>query len=238
MQIDEETLAKLLLSVGTRKKWRPLSPITTAKILDEWCKTNSIKEVSRTLGVSSTTIQMFRNLLTLPESVQKLVDNGKIGRDTGDRISRLEDPIEQEILAKAISVGKVISDEVKNSILSLKKRNRDMPMSECIELVIKYRPIIEEENLVISRIRERTLNGLKERSEASGILIDDLIEKILKETIPTEEGFISAKNIDYTVLLALKKEGFNAFKSEAVKSNIKLNNLVDKLIEQGLEKGD
>lgn len=238
MQIDEETLAKLLLSVGTRKKWRALPPITTANILDEWCKSSSQKEVAGVLGVSSETIRMFRRLLTLPENLQKLVEDREIGIDAGDRISRFKDPKVQEILAKATIDKKVTPDEVKNLIKSLKNRNPDMPISECIELVIKYRPIIEEEHLVISRIRESTLNGLKERTEARGILVDDLINEILKETIPTEKGFISANIYDNTILLSLKTEGFNAFKDVSVKSKVKLNDLIDKLIERGLVKGD
>lgn len=238
MLTDEETLAKLLLSVGTRKKWRAIPPIKTANILDKLCKSSSQKEVARMIGVSSTTIQMFMNLLTLPKSIQKLVDDRKIGIDAGARISRLEDPKEQGILAKAIIDRKVTSDEVKGIVHSLKRRNPDMPMSECIELAVKYRPIIEEEHLLVSRIRENTLNALKERSEASGILVDDLIEGILKETIPIEKGFISVKIVDHTILLALEKEGFNEFKAEAIKSKVNLNNLVYKLIERGLENGD
>jgi len=238
MQIDEETLAKLLLSVGTRKKWRALPPITTANILDEWCKSSSQKEVAGLLGVSSETIRMFRRLLTLPENVQKLVEDREIGIDAGDRISRFKDPEVQEILAKATIDRKVTSDEVKNLIKSLKNRNPDMPISECIELVIKYRPIIEEEHLVISRIRESTLNALKKKSETSGILVDNLIEDVLKETISTEKGFISANIYDNTILLSLKTEGFKVFKAESVKSKVKLNDLIDKLIERGLVKGD
>ena len=237
MQVDEETLAKLLLSVGTSKKWRAMPPITTAKILDDLCKRSSQKEVAKRLGVSSETIRMFRRLLALPKNVQKLVENREIGMDAGYRISLLHKD-EQEILANAIIDKKVTSDEVRGIIQSLKKWNPHMPILECVELAIKYRPIIEDEHLLVSRIRESTLNGLKERSEASGILVDDLIKDILKEIIPTEKGFISVKILDYTILLALKKEGFNAFKAESIKSKVKLNDLIDKLIERSLENGD
>lgn len=238
MQADEETLAKLLLSVGTRKRWRALDPITTANILDKLCKRSSQKEVARKIGVSSEQIRQFRCLLDLPKNVKKLVEDRKIGIDAGYRISLLKNEDEQEILAKAIIDRKVTSNEVRGIVQSLKKWNLNMPISECIELAIKYRRIIEEEHLLVSRIRERTLNSLKERSEASGISVDDLLEGILKETISPEEGFISANNFDYTILLALKKEGFNTFKAEAAKSNIKLNNLVDRLIERWLGKSD
>lgn len=237
MQIDEETLAKLLLSVGTRKKWRALDPITTAKELDKFCKRSSQKEVARMLGVSSETIRMFICLLSLPENIQKLVEERKIGIDSGYRISLLNED-EQEILANATIDKKVTSKELRGIIQSLKKMNPHMPILECVELAIKYRPIIEEEHLLFLKIRENTLNALKERSEASGILIDDLIEGILKKTISSEKGFISAKIFDHTILLALKREGFNAFKTEAVNTNIKFHNLIDKLIERGLKKGD
>lgn len=237
MLTDEETLAKLLLSVGTRKKWRVLDPITTAKELDKLCKRTSQKEVARMIGVSSETIRMFRRLLTLPKNVQKLVEERKIGIDSGYRISLLNVD-EQEILANVIIEKKLTSVEVRGIIQSLKKWNPHMPILECVEVAIKYRPIIEDEHLLVSRIRESTLNALKERFEASGILVDDLIEGILKETIPIEKGFISAKIFDNTILLVLEKGGFNEFKAEAVKSKVNLNNLVDKLIEYGLEKGD
>lgn len=238
MQIDDETLAKLILSVGTRKKWRAMPPITTAKLLEKLCRESSVKEVAKGIDVNPETIRMFLRLLTLPDTIQKLVEEGKIGKDIGDRISRFPDPRDQVILAKALIDRKVTATEIKNEIKSFKMRNPEISISECIELTIKYRAIIEEEHLVISRIRETTLNGLKLRSEADGISVGDLITEILKETIPTEKGFLSADIIDNMIVLGLKSEGFNALEAESVKSEVKLNALVDTLIDKWLIKGD
>jgi len=238
LQIDDETLAKLILSVGTHKKLRPLPPITAAKEIEELCKRSSVKEVAKQLSVTTRTISMFRNLLTLPETIQKLIEEGKIGRDVGDRISRFPDPKDQIILAKALMDRKVTAEEIKSSIKNFRNIKPEMPISECIELAIKYRPIIEEEHLVISKIRASTLNGLKKRSKAQDISLDDLACEILNEHLPTEKGIISARIFDRTLVVAMKNEGFKAFKAESVKSKVRLNDLIDRLIDRGFAESD
>ena len=235
-QYDDEALASLLLSVGTRKKWRALDPITAAKTIESMCKSSSQSEVARKLSVSQETIREFRSLLKLPESVQKLIKARKIGIDAGYRISLMKSKDEQEILAKAIIGKRITSKEVRGMIQSLKKRNPHMPISECIELAIKYRPIIEEEHLVVTGIQRNTLSALKKSSEKSGILVDDLIKRILTEIMQSERDIISVKILDGVAILALKKDGFKALRAESQKSKIKMDNLVETLVERWLQK--
>ena len=235
-QCDEETLAKLLLSVGTRKKWRALDRITTAKILESMCRSSSQAEVARKLSVSPETIREFRSLLKLPESIQKLIKAGKIGLDAGYRIFLMESKDEQEILAEAIAEKRIKMKEWRGIIQSLKKRNPQMPISECIELAIKYRPIIEEEHLVVTSLQRDTLNALKKKSEANGILINDLMKRILTKIMPSTKDMIMVKIIDGAVLLALKKDGFKALQLEAQKLKVKLDNLIEVLMKEWLEK--
>ena len=236
MSIDDETLAKLILSVGTHKKVRPWAPITTAKELEKWLRISPLKEVARKLDVTTQTITMFTNLLTLPETEQKLVEDGKIGIDIGNRISRFPDPKDQVILSKALVDKQITAKEIKGSIKNFRNINPEMPILECIELAIKYRPIIEEEHVVISKIQASTLNSLKERAEAYGISINTLTHKLLKGPLPTEKGFISATVFDQSIVLTMTKEGRIAFKAEAAKSKIRLNDFIGKLIERQLTK--
>ena len=233
----EEALASLLLSVGTRKKWRALDPITAAKTIELVCKSSSQAEVARKLSVSQETIRVFRRLLTLPESVQKLIKARKIGIDTGYRLSLMKSKDEQEILARAIVDKQLTSKEVRGMIQSLKKRNPHMPISKCIELAIKYRPIVEEEHLVVTGIQRDTLDALKKRSETSGILVDDLIKRILAETMQSAMDIISVKILDGVAILALKKDGFKALRTESHKLKVKVDNLVETLVERWLQKG-
>ena len=235
-QYDKEALASLLLSVGTRKKWRALDPITAARTIESMCKSSSQVEVARKLSVSPQTLRMFRSLLKLPESVQKLIKARKIGIDAGYRLSLLKSKDEQEILANAIVGKQITSKEVRGIIQSLKKRNPHMPISKCVELAIKYRPIIEEEHLVVTGIQRNTLNALKKRSETSGILVDDLIRRILAEIMQSAKDIISVKILDGVAILALKKDGFKALRAESQKSKIKLDNLVETLVGRWLQK--
>lgn len=236
-QLDEETLAKLLLTVGTRKKWRALDLITAAEMLESLCRSSSQAEVARKLSVSSETIRQFRCLLKLPESVQKLVKARKIGLDAGYRISLMKDKHEQEILAKAIAEKQIKMKEWRGIIQSLKKRNPQMPISECIEIARKYRPIVEEEHLVVIGLQRDTLNALKKRSEESGISTDDLLKGILTRIMQNTQNLMMVKIIDGAVLIALKKAGFQTLQAEAQKSKVKLENLMEVLVKKWLEKG-
>lgn len=234
MSIDDETLAKLLLSIGTRKKWRFFNPIKTAMIIDQLCNKYSQKEIAKKLGVSKETIRQFRSLLTLSDKVQIKIKNRKIGIDMGYRISLLKDKTEQDILSDAIVDKKISSDEVRGIIQSLKKSNPDMSIIEAIDIAIKYRPIIEEEQIIITKLKKDTLRKVLAVSKLQNITPSELIFSILGEKITHSDYVLSTHVSGESIIIALKTEGFNILTEISNKLKLEINNIIDEIISEGL----
>jgi len=236
LSLDDEALAKLLLSIGTRKKWRYYDPIETAKSIDKLSKKYSRKEISKILGVSTEMIREFLNLLTLSDKIQIKIKNREIGIDMGYRISLLKDKREQEVLLSAIIKNNITSDEVKGIIQSLNKNNPNMSMEDIIDIALKYRPIIEEEQIIITKFKKETLDQLLNISKLENINPSIIIKNILGKEFKNSEYILSANLHGQTLIIALKNEGYDILKDKSNKTKININYIIDELISKGLDK--
>lgn len=232
--LGEETIRRLIISLKTPKKWRAMDPIEIAQNLKILCEHFPQHEVARRLGISKKgTLWVYLRLVNLPEKVQQLIRSGKIGQDTGYRISILKDPKEQEILADAVIKYRLSSDEVKGIVQNLKKRNPELPIEECIRLAVKARPSITEEHIVVTKIGTDTLESLKKKSQAEGVKVEELLRKYLLEFL-SPQSVNSLKLFNRTVIMSLGKEDFRLFRNKAQEIKVKLENLIDTLVKRGL----
>ena len=176
---------------------------------------------------------MYLRLVNLPEKVQKSIKAGKIGQDTGYRITLLKDPKEQEILGDAVIKYHLSSGEVKGIVQNLKKRNPELPIEECIRLALKARPSIMEEHIIVTKIGTDTLESLKKKSRGEGVKVEELLKKSLVGLL-SPQSVNSLKLFNRTVILALGKEDFRLFRNKAQEIKVKLENLIDALVKRGL----
>ena len=76
------------------------------------------------LGISGSAITRAEALLSLPEAIQAMVDDGRVPESAGYEISRLPDMQAQLELATAIAAGKLNRDQVAEAVRSrVGKRN-------------------------------------------------------------------------------------------------------------------
>ena len=237
-QPDKEILAKLILSVGTRKRWRAADPIWTASQLEALLKVTTKKEIAKKLGVSQETIREFLSLLTLPGKVQDLVRERKIGIDSGYRLSLVENENLQEALATSIVAHTLTTKEVRGIVQSLMKRNPDMSVSEVVDLILKYRPVVDTEDLVLTSLDRETFEKLKEEAEKKKTSVDSLLEQIVRPLVRDPSHLKTVKTISKTVLMVLTKEGFREFETESKRLRIRLNDLVESLTKRYLQTGN
>lgn len=234
-QYDKEELAKLLLSIGTRKRWRASDPITTARKLEALLKVTTQKEIAKKLGVSQEMIREFLRLLTLSSNVQELVRARKISIDEGYRLSLIENKNFQEALANSIVAHTLKAKEVRGIVQSLMKRNPDMSVSEGVELVMKYRPIIDTEDLVVTSLDRVTFERLKAEAEKKTMSVNALLEEIVRPIVRDPSHLKTVKTINKAVLMVLTKEGFSEFVTESKRLKIRPNDLVESLTKKYLE---
>ena len=226
---ESKEIARSLLSVGTRRKWRPKDYITMAKEFEELRSKVSDTEIARRFSVSSEMIREFRSLLKLSQDVQQLVKDGGVSLIKGYQLSMLSDPNDQKTLALAIIEHKMPTPELRE-VVKLKRRNPTMPIEECIEAVLQTRPILEELHIVGMEIQDSTMKELCSVVELAGVKVADAVKDILRAGIPTLQGIESIVIRGNLALLQLDKDNFQKLEAKAQKEHLKIENLLEYLI--------
>ncbi len=226
---DSKDLARSLLSIGTRKKLRPKDYITMAKEFEDLRHQISDKEIAHRFGVSSEMIREFRSLLKLPVAVQQLIKDGDITLVKGYQLSRLPRSDEQKTLALSAIEHKMSTPEVRE-VIKLKRRNPTKPLSQCIEIVLQTRPIIEELHIVGMEIQDTTMHKLRSEAGLSGRKSRDIIKDILYAGIPSLEKVESVVIKGNLALFQIDKNNFQRIREKAAIEQLPIGSLLDPLI--------
>lgn len=154
----------LLLSVGTHKGRRPLSPVEVAGLFEKATVAGStLAECAAAASLEGTTwVGRFLRLLKLPDTVTHLVDwgggAGTIGLSNASEIARLGNPAEEESIVQTVLASRLTVSEVRQVVQLRKRSNR--PIDACLEVVLKMRPRVEKRHVYIGAI---TIPGLKQK---------------------------------------------------------------------------
>jgi hypothetical protein len=167
MVVDEVLTPKerqgLLLSVGTHRGNRPLSPVEVAGLFAKILAADgSLSDCARAARLEGTTIvARFLRLLKLPESVRHLVDwgssPGTIGFSAGSELARLEDAAEEEEVVRGVLANRLSGSEVRQ-VIQLRKRSK-RPVEDCLNEVVGMRPRIEKRYVYVGAVTDAALKG-------------------------------------------------------------------------------
>ena len=150
----------LILSVGTRRARRRLSPIEVAQAIETSLASGStVQELAARLDLHPTMVPRFRRLLNLPPDIRHLVDWGqaeaRLSFEAASHIARLASSKEQQEVAEAAlkhGLGKVETIQ----IVQIRERS-GRPIAECIGDVLRMRPQIERRHILIGAITAEKL---------------------------------------------------------------------------------
>jgi len=176
---------RLLLSVGTHRVRRPLSPVEVASLFAKVTAAGgSLSECARAANLEGTTIVgRFLRLLKLPESLRHLVDwgtgAGTIGFSSGAEIARLHDA-EQEELVRGVLTYRLSGSEVRQ-VVQLRKRSK-RAVGECLNEVVGMRPRVEKRYVYIGAVTDAAVKRLlgdmtqQERDQLFGSAIGSVLD--------------------------------------------------------------
>lgn len=173
-----------MLSVGTHRVNRPLSPVEVGRHLDTALKGGaSPDEIADAVTLGTSMQARFRKLLELQPEVQHLVDWGTSGASlaftAAAELARLV-PEEQIIAANAVLEHKLTTSEVKQ-LIQLRERSR-RPLPECVESVLKLRPRLERQFVFVGAITNESLTAkLRSRTQAER---DELLVRAVQSAFP------------------------------------------------------
>lgn len=153
--LSPEIQRDLILSVGTHRARRRLSPIEVAEAIETSLVSGStVQELAIELQLDPTMVPRFPRLLKLPPDIRHLVDWGqgeaRLSFEAASHIARLASSKEQQEVAGAAlkhGLGKVETIQ----IVQIRERS-GRPIDECIGDVLRMRPQIERRHLLIGAI--------------------------------------------------------------------------------------
>jgi hypothetical protein len=235
-ELSPEEKGKLLASIKTHRKERPLDPITVAEILG---RTPSNAELARKLGITPRMVVMFKSLLSLPQDIQPYVKwTGGISFDKAQRIASLRDIVCQQFLSKAIvAEPNAFTAPTVAKIVALKNNNKNMPIEDCVQRVLKSRPIVENRYIFVTGIEKSLSEAVSNRAAEQGISSVDLLKGILRQSLPSDESLLSAVTHDGSILLTLTVDGWQALRQKSGILGVPLDELVETLVTLSFETG-
>ena len=183
-------IRQLILSVGTHKSERPLSPVEVAKFmrrtLDMGEKRAAIAD--RLHLDDSSIIGRFVRLLSLPIQVQHLIgwgsDPATVSFTAASDIARLDSPQEQSALAKVALESQLNKSEIVQ-VVQIRLRS-GKSIESCVKAVLNQRPVIERRHVIIGELQSVQLKEkLKQMSQLErNSLLQSALERYGPNTSP------------------------------------------------------
>ena len=199
MDVDKVLLPqerqRLLLSVGTHRGKRSLSPVEVANLFAKIIAAGgSLSDCAHAARLEGTTIvSRFLRLLKLPESVRHLVVwgsiPGMIGFSAGSELARLDDEIEKEEVVRGVLAYRLSGSEVREVVQMTMRSKRSV--EECLKEAIEMRPRIEKRYVYVGAVTNSELKRLLESMMQQQR--DELLASVIK-------GVLTAKDLAVTRL--------------------------------------
>ena len=219
--ISGEDLQALILSVGTHRAKRPLSPREVAQILGRAREGGATAgDCAKAVGVAPSQIRAFLNLLHLPLEMQDLADwrgskNASISFSTLVELARIHSSTDQSEIVKAILSHRMTWAEVVQLVQILERSGGTV--SDCLASVLKQRPYIEIRHLfagsITSDAAKQSVENLLQAER------DELMARVLQNIIGDghqvtgrlgTNKFTVVSNNDLSALLGLEPDDIEA----------------------------
>ncbi|WP_369055630.1 hypothetical protein [Kineococcus terrestris] len=153
-------LRDLILSVGTHRSARPLSPSEVADAIVAWSNELGMQECLQRISLGESTARKFLKLRELEKDIAAMVDWGRepgaIGFAAAAEITRLKPSSERRALAQA-AVEKGLTKEEVRQVVQLRLRS-GMSLDDAVLGALKMRPTVERINVFIGGVSESVAN--------------------------------------------------------------------------------
>lgn len=192
----------LILSVGTHRSNRPLSPVEVAEAMEESLMAGAtVAQLAAALQLEDATwVTRFRRLLQLPPDVRHLVNWGSgpasVSLTASSEIARLASEDDRRGVMNAAVEHSLTSAEVRQVVQIL--RRSEQGADEAVASVVRQRPQVTRRHLLIGAILsdelQTTLRGMTQRER------DDLLEAAMSTHVPGLPQWSGRLGVDHFTL--------------------------------------
>lgn len=176
VHLEPQELKGLILSVGTHRAERPLSPLEVGVLVRKATQRGTdLKDIAEATQLEGTTqLSRFTKLLELPSDTHYLIDWGKsvggVGFTTAFEVARLSSADDKrEAVAAVVEHG--LSSAEARSLVQLRRRGAKS-IKDCVDAVIKMRPVVEIRRVFIGAVTNadvRTALAAKTQAERDAL---------------------------------------------------------------------
>lgn len=169
--LSGEDYRDLVLSVGTHRKSRRLSPLEVAQLLAKALAAGATRnDCATALGIGSTQIRTFLQLLDLNDEIQHLADwrgskNATVPFSTLAEVARISPHDQVEVVDSVLRHGFTWKEVIQ--LVQIANRS-EKTIDECITDVLNLRPEVETRHLFVGAITSENLMrqiGAKNQSD-------------------------------------------------------------------------
>jgi hypothetical protein len=233
-ELSPQEKAKLLATVKTHRKDRPLDWVTVAEILQH---TTSNQELAKRLGVTPRLVGMIKGLLSLPEEIKTYVRTKQIDSlDKAVRIASLKNSGDQLFLSKAIVADpSTFTAPIVTKAVALRNGNKDISIAECIARVLKSKPIRENRYVLVTTIGKSLSENASERLTKQGTSFLDFLKGVVRQSLLSDKDLLSLATHNGLILLTLTPDGWQALRQKSGSLGVPLDELIETLLRHALE---
>lgn len=222
---------------------RPLTPIEVAEDISELKRelNDDYKQLQKRLPIKKDMIKNFERLLLLPKEIQDSISfgdsrsGGVLSFSTAAAIARLDDRDDMVILGLAvIDLPRPIRQTEVKDIISLKKKNKDKEIEDCISEILKItRPKVIRRYIFISGLKKAIIARLKFKAKKEHKKLDDVALEILSSYFSKDEAKSVNVFSDF-MRISLSKEGHDRLHRIPKEKEILLKDVVNYIFEKRL----
>ena len=226
---DLDIYAKLLNSIQGGGTNRPLTPFEVSKLMVRMIdECGSKTEVLERLPLKLEMFEEFLKLQKIPKGYQNVIvwgtsTNEGISLTSAIRIARLKDSHDMEILLDASMTHKFKKLEIEN-IVSLKNKT-EISIEECIEKVVKFRPVIEHRYMFVFDIDPNFVKKLSAKTiskeESPVIILKGLVSRFI-----SKEDILAVVLRDNKLVFTFNQNGYNKIQEILKEKKFVLNQLL------------
>ena len=226
---DLDLYAKLLNSVHVGGTNRPLTPFEVSTLIDKMVdECGSKTEVLERLPIKSDMLELFLKLQEMPKGYQNVIVWGTsttegISFSSAGRIVGLKDSRDKEILSDAAMMHKFLKTDIEN-IVSLKNKTK-ISIEDCIEKVVKFRPVIEHRYMFIFEIDPNFVRRLTDepisKEESPEIILKNLVSRFI-----SHEDILAVVIRDNKLVFTFNQNGYNKIQEILKEKKFVLNQLL------------
>jgi len=198
----QELLSSLIMSVGTHRRNRPLSPVEVAEgfetLLESGWTANRISD--EVLLKDASMVGRFRKLLELPVGIRELVNwhgsSSTITMSTAAEIARLRGLRDKTRLADSVLEYGLSKFEAQQAIELV--RNVELSVSESVERVVRTRSKVVERSLFIGTVTEASV--IERLKTMSQLQRDEILNRVISQLVPSSAEYSARMGVGrYTV---------------------------------------